>query len=54
MLENSLSRKIYGFDTFGEFPEATISEDVSQEISLSKKQVIQALLKKNFMVIYKN
>ena len=27
LLENSFSRKIYGFDTFGDFPDASIEED---------------------------
>ena len=28
LLENSYSRKIYGFDTFGTFPDASIEDDI--------------------------
>ena len=48
LLENSLSRKIYGFDTFGEFPEATISEDVSQRDKFIKEAGHSSVTKKEF------
>ena len=48
VLENSYSRKIYGFDTFGKFPEASIEEEVSQRKKFIDEAGSQSVKKEDF------
>ena len=48
ILENSFSRKIYGFDTFGSFPDATIDEEVSQRDKFIKEAGSESVKKNDF------
>ena len=51
LLENSYSRKIYGFDTFGNFPDASIEEEKSKREEFIKEAGDQSI-KKNDLIEY--
>ena len=49
VLENSYSRKIYGFDTFGHFPEASIEEETLQRDKFIDEAGSQSVRKNDFL-----
>jgi hypothetical protein len=51
LLENSYSRKIYGFDTFGNFPEASIEEEKNKREEFIKEAGDQSV-KKDDLIEY--
>ena len=48
LLENSFSRKIFAFDTFGEFPNASIKADEEKRNAFIKEAGSQSVKKKDF------
>jgi len=48
MLENSMSRKIYGFDAFGEFPNDLKLDSDKKFVDRFEKQVALGLAKKSW------
>ena len=49
VLENAFSRKIYGFDTFGSFPDASIEEDILQREKFIKEAGSESVKKSDFL-----
>jgi hypothetical protein len=54
LLENSFSRKIYGFDTFGDFPDASIEEDRGKRQAFINEAGSESVKKNEFENYLKN
>ena len=54
LLENSYSRKIYGFDTFGPFPDASIEEDKVKRQAFINEAGSESVKKNQFENYLKN
>lgn len=54
LLENSYSRKIYGFDTFGTFPDASIEDDIGKRQAFINEAGSESVKKHQFENYLKN